>query len=178
MAADEETQRQVAELAERLASTRRIREAHQRRLYVLQEQAAQFGKDAPAHILTEIADLGIKVREANAEIQEIERRIARLELAPQSGLSATAGITGPAVIPELLPAVVDTRLQAVEHAIERIGDAIAYMREQADQAREESREWRSAERSSRETGQRRYDRMVIVLIILAAVVVLIAVKVY
>lgn len=179
MAADEETQRQVAELRERLAATQRIREAHQRRLYVLQEQAASFGLAAPAHLLTEIADLGVKVRAADGEIREIERRVARLELAPQSALALPASGSP---IPQLIPAVVDTRLSALEHSMVRVEDAVAHIREQAEQARQESREWRQAERAGRQEGQRTYRLLfaggAIVLLVLAAVLVLVAIRVY
>lgn len=179
MAADEETQRQLAELRERLAATQRIREAHQRRLYVLQEQAAHFGADAPAHLLTESADLGVKIRAADGEIHEIERRIARLELAPQSALVLPE--SGPP-IPQLVPAVVDTRLQAVEQAIEWMRSTIADIREDVQLAREESREWRQAERAGRQEGQRIYRLLfiggAITFLILAIGVVLIAIRVY
>ena len=184
--ADEETQRQLSELDMSITATARIRDAHQRRLYVLQEQAAQYGIEAPAHLVTESIDLGVKLKAADEQIREFRRLAARLEQAPQSALTLP---DADAVIPELLPAVVDARLRGLDRANERIEDAIDQLWRHGELAAAESREWRRSERAARQDGMRdhhgehRMLRIVIiggavVLLILAIGVVLIAVKVF
>lgn len=184
--ADEETQRQLTELRDSIAATARIRDAHQRRLYVLQEQAAQYGIDAPAHLVTETVDLGVKIKAADEQIREFRRLAVRLEQAPQSALTLP---DADAVIPVLLPAVVDQRLREMGATVDRMGDMFAHLQELIDLSREESREWRNTERAARQGGMRdhhgehRTQRIIlvggaVVLLILAIGVVLIAVKVF
>lgn len=44
-----------------------LREAHTKRLYILEEQAAKFGISAPPHVLIEIDDLKRKIEELNLQ---------------------------------------------------------------------------------------------------------------
>ena len=41
---------------------------YQRRLNVLEEQEAQFGLSVPPHIVTEIADLRLKIEQLRSEL--------------------------------------------------------------------------------------------------------------
>lgn len=183
---DDETQRQLAELRDQVAATTRIRAAHRQRLSVLQEQAAKFGIEAPAHLVTEIADLGVTIRETDAQLVEFRRLIARLELAPQSALILPGG---DAIYPELIPAVVDSRLQALDRSNERTLDGLDQIWGAIERAAIESREWRSAERAAREAGMRGHHEQhrtlrailiggAVVLLIVAIGVVVIAVRVF
>lgn len=177
MTADDETRRQLDELRDYDLAEQRIRDAHQRRLYVLQEQAAKLGRGAPPELVIEITDIAEQVRVQDERLREVRAKIAKLELAPQSALAVPPG---PAVIPELIPAVVDTRLQALELGQARLESTVAGIGEQVELSREESREWRSAERSERRESQRThrliYAFIGAALLILAVAVVLVAIK--
>lgn len=176
---DDSTSLQIAELREHLDAKRRERGAHRRRLSALEEHAARLGIETPPHVTNEITDLLIIVRERDTQITEIERQITRLVIAPQSAI--TLPENGPP-IPQLIPAVVDVRLQALKHEIEIVLDLIAEIKDHVAVSREESREWRAAERTARQEGQRDYRLLftgiVLGLAILAVAVVLIAIQVY
>ena len=171
MAADDETQRQLHELRDELAARRTIRLATRRRLDALEEQAATLGIQAPPQIATEIADLNIKRRELDATCNEIEKRIARLELAPTPAVEVLPRTPGSTPLPQLIPAVIDSRMQAIERGQDRdtllLGQLLARL-DAADQARIE--------------GQRDYRFLfagiVVALTILAIGIVLIAIRVY
>jgi hypothetical protein len=45
-----------------------LRQDHQRRLNVLERQAAQFGLHAPPHIVTEIEDIRAKIAEIDRQL--------------------------------------------------------------------------------------------------------------
>jgi hypothetical protein len=176
---DDATADQIAELREHLEAKRRERAAHRKRLDALEVHAAKLGIETPAHVTNEITDLLVTVRERDTQIRELERQVTRLEAAPQSAISLPE-YGSP--IPELIPAVVDVRLQALKREIEMVLDLIAKLHEDVAESREESREWRAAERTARQEGQRDYRLLfagiVLGLAILAVVVVLIAIQVY
>lgn len=130
--AQDETQRQLDELREQLEAVRRTRAATRRRREALEEQAAKLGNDAPPHITTEITDLLVKQRELDTQLGELEKRIARLALAPQSAIEVLPE-SGTAA-PHLIPAVVDSRLQAVERGVEKALTLIGYVVERLDRS--------------------------------------------
>ncbi len=167
---DDETQRQIEELRDREQAQLRIRDKHQQRLYVLQEQAAQFGTRAPAEIVMEIADIGTAIQAIDAELREIRRRLARLALAPTSALQLPSG---PSDIPELVPAVVDTRLQHLEVGQARLEGTLTSVLDLVEITREESRDHRQSERLSRIEGQRT-QRLIYGLVALAFIAVAVA----
>lgn len=167
---DSETQRQIEELRTREQSQQRVRDAHQRRLYVLQEQAAQFGKRAPAELVIEIADTGTAIQALDEELREIKRLHARLALAPTSALQLPDGPSG---IPQLVPAIVDTRLQALEVGQARLEGTLGSVLDLVEITREESREYRQSERLSRIEGQRTH-RLIYGLVALAFIAVAVA----
>ena len=178
MAADDETQRQLTEIAEDLAAKRSEREAVRRRLHVLEERAAEMGRDAPAHITTEIADLLVKRRELDDTIAELGKRRARLELAPQSGLILPPG----EVLPQLAPAVIDTRITRIEQLLASIRyDLTDHLQDHrrkdaADEA------WREVESSARARGQHKHQlgelAQFVIMCIIALGVLLIVAKLY
>jgi chromosome segregation ATPase len=174
----DETERQLAELREELSARREARQATRRRQDALDIQAAHFGREAPPHITTEIADLVEKRRSLDATIREIERQIARLELAPQSGLIIPAG----QALPELVPAVIDTRIRALEWASDRIESALAQIGERLDAKDASDREWRHAERDARRDGQKGYRLLLVglaaALFVVAVAVVALLIRVY
>lgn len=50
-----------------------LRQNHQRRLRILELQAASFGLSAPPHILIEIEDIRDKIKEVDAQLAELDR---------------------------------------------------------------------------------------------------------
>jgi hypothetical protein len=173
--ADDETRQQLDELRDAIAATRRTRDAHQRRLYVLQEQAARLGKNAPPEIVTEIGDIAEAVQAADAQIKEFRRLAARLELAPQSALALP---DTDAVIPELLPAVVDARLRALDRANERFEEALSQLWSQGERSAADSRDWRRDHHGEHWTLRIVLVGGAVVLLVLVIGVVVIAIKVF
>lgn len=168
---DDETQRQLAELRDEIVAVARIRDAHKRRLYVLQEQTAQQGILAPAVLITECVDIGVAIRAADVQLAEFRRLVVRLEQAPPSVL--TLPDRAP-YLPVLDPTLVNGQLRELGGAIVRMGDAIADLHELDDLAREESREWRAAQRST-DRAFRIGGAVVLLLLTIAVVVLLIQV---
>lgn len=173
MATDEESLRQIAELREEITAKRSQREATRRRLHALEERAADMGRDTPPHITNEITDAIRERGRLDTVIAELGRQVARLELAPTSGLVLPPG----EVLPQLAPAVIDTRLLAVERRLERQDEAI----ERIEQRMDEGREWRGrqdTERLDGQLGRRSRERFLIALLFLiAAGVIFIALRV-
>lgn len=183
---DEETQRQVDDLHERMVATRSIRAAQQRRLYVLQEQAARFGVTVAPEIVTEIADLRGQIRASDGELAEIQRLITRLATAPPSVLVLPD--LAP-YVPALEPALVDSRIREFGAALNHFRELFAVLAEQMEVAREESKEWRTSETAGRQAGmlahreQHRAVRIAIVaggllLLLLVGAVVALLIRVF
>jgi septal ring factor EnvC (AmiA/AmiB activator) len=175
---DSATQDQLDELRDAIEAAKKVRAATTRRQQALEEQAARLGLDAPPHITTELVDLGLKIKAKSDEIRELERSAARLELAPKSALEFSYGST----LPQLAPAVVDTRLQVMERQLERVLDALVQLGDEQDATRAESREWRQHERTERQEGQSRRLALALgtgfVLLMIVFAVIAIAIKVW
>lgn len=177
MARDEETLRQLEELREEIASQRARRGATRRRLNTLEESAAEMGRDAPPHITNEIDDLRAKRRKLDASIAELGKRVARLELAPTPAIEVLP--RGDATYDiQLAPAIVDSRLQAVERRLDMQDEQL----DRLVRRQEEAADWRERETMQRHGGQsyhRQRDRMLLaVLVVIALGVIFIAVRVY
>jgi nitrogen fixation/metabolism regulation signal transduction histidine kinase len=190
-----ETDRQLVELRDELEARRQARDAMRRRLNALEEQAAHMGRDTPAHITTEIGELVEKRRVLDGTIGEIEKRIARLELSPQSAIEVLPRGESTYDI-KLAPVVIDSRLQAVERMLIMLDDrgsrmegmlgglerVLERLAGDVTAKAEIDHEWREAERSARSTGQRDYRVIfaivALILLLLAIGVILIAIRVY
>lgn len=177
MATDEETLRQLAELREEIDALRIRREATRRRLNALEERAAEMGRDTPPHITTEIGDALAKKRALDASIAELGKRVARLELAPTPAVEVLP--RGDATYDmQLAPAIVDSRLQAMERRLDRQDEQL----DQLVRRQEEAASWRERSDAQRHGGQsdRRQREVVLlaVLIVIALGVLFIAVRVY
>lgn len=175
MAADAETLRQIDELREEIAAKRAEREATRRRLHTQEERAAEMGRDTPPHISNEIRDLLQKRRDLDAVIAELGKRVVRLELAPTPAIEVLPH--GDTPLPQLVPAVIDTRLQALERTVERQGSAIIRILQRLD----DDLAWKEQQDSKRQDGQQgraRNERLVLlVLFVIALGVVFIAIRV-
>lgn len=74
-----------------------LSQTHQRRLRVLEQQAAQFGAHTPPHIITEIEDI-------QAEIAEIDRQLGAtapsgIRAAPSAAIPAANAAPPPQALP-------------------------------------------------------------------------------
>lgn len=174
MAADESTQQQLAELREEIAAKRTQRHAVRRRLNILEEQAYAMGWETPPHVKSDIEDAKREKAQLDTLIAEFGRQVARLELAPTPGYILPPG----EVLPQLAPAVIDTRLLALEHRLGRQDEAI----ERIERRQDDANEWRTAQERARVDGQSerlRHERLLLALLFVIALgVMLIVVRVY
>lgn len=175
---DSATQDQLVELRDAIEAAKKVRAATTARQRVLEEQAAKRGMDAPPHITTELIDLALKIKAKTDEITELERSAARLELAPTSALEFSYDST----LPQLAPAVVDTRLHMLERQLDRVLSAIVQLGDAQDARNAEGREWRQHERTERQAGQGRRLALALgtafVLLVIAFTMIAIAIKVW
>lgn len=170
MASDEETLRQIAELREEISAKRTERESLRRRRRNLERRAAEMGRDTPSHITTELDEALNKQDDLDRYIAELGRQIARLELAPTPGYILPPG----EALPQLAPAVIDTRMQAIEREQTRQGQAI----DRIEQRLDDDERWKRGQDGERQTGQlerkaREQAQLIILVVIVVCVVFLV-----
>jgi len=162
MGALEDTQLQLEELY-------KLREAHRRRLSVLQVQAAQRGIDVPPQVLTEQEDI-------DQQLNGINKKINLLEGALPGQISQLGPVDPRSLVPQtVVPATINERLLMMTLEMMHLGDemrknftavqlaqqkdtdslwhAITDTRDEISVEREERREWQHQEAEVREDWQ-------------------------
>jgi len=196
----EDTQQQLDELY-------KLREAHRRRLAVLQIQAAQHGNDTPPHIVTEQEDIDRQLNAVNQKISllsgalpaQIQRPIDPKSLIPQTIVPATINEHLLVISLELVHLGDEMRknfqasYQSQKQDTESLWHAITDTRDEIAVERDERRAWQEHESIGREEWQddeqdtRRYGNSVLMrwiwvisaaLVLLFIFVVIIAVTAY
>ena len=123
---------------EEIAHLWALRDATRRRRLVLEEQAASYGVGVPSHITIDLA-------QARKDEELIEAKLQTIEPSPK--VAAQIGVAG--------------RITILEHKHtmqgERVDSALLQFREQLTIIRDESREYRAAERQAREERQHAVD---------------------
>lgn len=180
---DESTQQQIDELLEEHDARQREQRAVRRRLAVLREQAAGRGRDAPAEVVTEIADLETKATRLTTELHEIKRRLTRLSAEASAAALFTFSpdeMREPSRAASVLVAQNQNLYREIQRSDERTAWRFAGLSERLDGVDERvdamdtaSREWRQSERAAREDGQASY-RLTVQAIVAALLLLLVA----
>jgi len=103
----EDTQTQLDELL-------KLREAHRRRLAVLQVQAAQHGNDTPPHIVTEQEDIDRQLTAVNQKISLLSGALPSQQRYPVDPKS---------LVPQtIVPATINERLLVISLELMHLGD--------------------------------------------------------
>jgi chromosome segregation ATPase len=183
---DDETQRQIDELLEEHTAREKEQRATRRRLAVLREQAAIAGRDAPAHVVTEIEDLEKKTARLTSDLREIKRNLSRLTASAST--AALFSVSSDELRqPERAVAVLAAQLPALYRMLQEIQERFIEYRAAVDERLEAiekaSAEWRQGEREARTVGQSAYRlafqviAAVLLLLLVAVVVILILILV-
>jgi len=196
----EDTQTQLDELL-------KLREAHRRRLSVLQVQAAQFGIDAPPQIVTEQADIDRQLTAVNQKISLLSGALPSQQRYPVDPKSLIPQTIVPATINEHLPVIslelvhlgdemrknFQAAYQSQAKDTDSLWHAITDTRDEVAVERDERRSWQEQEHIAREEWQddeqdtRRYGTSILMrwiwvissaLVLLFIIVVIIAVTAY
>ena len=200
MGALEDTQTQLEELY-------KLRDAHRRRLATLQVKAATYGLEAPAHVVTEQADIDRELAAVNQKISLLTGALPAQLLRPVDPKSLVPQTIVPATINEHLLVIslelvhlgdemrknFQAAYQSQAKDTESLWHAITDTRDEIAVERSERRNWQEHERVGREEWQddeqdtRRYGNSVLMrwiwviagaLVLLFIIVVIIVVTAY
>lgn len=170
----DETERQIQELFEEHEAKMRERAAVKRRLGVLREQLASFGRGAPAHLITERDEAQAALPRLDGEIRELTRSLQRLH--NHATAASLFDLPVEKVKPELAPAVLVAQNRALYQRLEALEERMVEDRTAAAEWREAKetgdREWRETEREERRIGQQVY-RVALALLLVMNVVTLV-----
>jgi hypothetical protein len=134
--------------AQDIAQQNRIRNARKRRLYVLEEQAAQYGLDCPPHITVEIASLK----------KELEIRESIIASPIEAEVAASIGPDGQFIA---LTQFFDQVNKGISMIGQRVDDVHGYLDERISRIEETDFEYRSTERQDRIAGQDANKRLIL-----------------
>jgi hypothetical protein len=151
-----------SETAQQIEEQNVLKAAHKRRLFVLQEKAAQFGIDTPAHIKTEIEDI-------ERQILTIEATVTKLYIG--AARQAEKNLIADTLFSENTETSTESRLAALGRYIMHVEDSLR--REIAGVYRTFDI-WQSSDTGERVRRQRKLDYFLYIITFLLVVLIIIS----
>jgi hypothetical protein len=136
------------------AQLEELRNTHRQRLYILQRQAAQFGRETPAHIQSEIEETDKTISKLNAQLGVIEQERWNFTIEPEALTPVT-----------IVPASIGERLVAVQRDVAQLGyqlrREVAALHKAIGDLQDNDLTWKQLERDARVAGQQHNYRWLV-----------------